>query len=371
MTFQKGFAPWNKKPRVKIQCINCSKEYEVIPSRVAKARFCSISCKASYTFKGRQSPMKGRRHSDASKSKISNSLLGRCLSEEHKRKLSSRVFTAEHRRKLSERAKNREVTPEMIKRLSDCYRAPHTIDWKKKMSIIMTGRKNPKISLALQGHSVSVNTRKKISQSKLGRKFLKISEKLKGRKLSPETRRKISLNNGTKREDVRKRLSAVKMGACPKHLIKFMFKDGNQPWFRDDPTKNPMYGCSKNKNPFYGKTHTEESLKKMREAQIGRVGVNAAHWIDGRSFLPYCHKFNEKTKEKIRIRDNRTCQLCGAKEGGKKLCIHHIHYDKQNCDPDLISLCEVCHAKTLSNRDYYEKLFCGMLKKVVSGELPQ
>ena len=94
-------------------------------------------------------------------------------------------------------------------------------------------------------------------------------------------------------------------------------------------------------------------------------GENHPSWIDGRSFIPYCNKFNERLKEMVRTRDNRTCQLCSLteKENGKKLDVHHIHYDKQNCYPDLIALC--CKCNLIVNkrvlRGYYEQTFMNNL----------
>jgi len=81
------------------------------------------------------------------------------------------------------------------------------------------------------------------------------------------------------------------------------------------------------------------------------------------SFKPYCPKFNKRLKEKIRNRDNRTCQLCEVKENGKKLAVHHIHYDKENCYPDLIALCNSCNVKVNINRDYWESYFMELLNK--------
>lgn len=71
-------------------------------------------------------------------------------------------------------------------------------------------------------------------------------------------------------------------------------------------------------------------------------------------------------KNKIRDRDNHVCQLCGRteKENKKKLDVHHIHYDKENCEPDLITLCRFCNSKVNTNRDYYENLFIIKLKNI-------
>lgn len=91
---------------------------------------------------------------------------------------------------------------------------------------------------------------------------------------------------------------------------------------------------------------------------VDRTGSNNGRWKGGKSYGPYCHKFNEKLKEAIRKRDNYTCQLCGMHQDDsfRKHDVHHIHYDKENCDPDLITLCCKCNAKVNSNRDYWENI---------------
>ncbi len=98
---------------------------------------------------------------------------------------------------------------------------------------------------------------------------------------------------------------------------------------------------------------------------IIRWGEGNKNWKGGISFLPYCEKFNSKLKENIRKRDNYICQLCNKtqEENGRKLSIHHIHYDKENCEPDLIALCSCCNSKVNGNRNYYEKLFVNKLKE--------
>ncbi len=160
---------------------------------------------------------------------------------------------------------------------------------------------------------------------------------------------------------------------------------------------NPMYGKThtletrlkiskggKGKIGFWnGKKHSEITKVKMSQARKGKtlsnsakeklskhrkgknygmVGSNHPRWLGGISFEPYCPKFNKQLKEQVRERDNRTCQLCGEKENGRKLDVHHIHYDKPNCEPDLIALCQKCNVKANFNRDYYESLFVDILK---------
>ena len=90
------------------------------------------------------------------------------------------------------------------------------------------------------------------------------------------------------------------------------------------------------------------------------VGKNATSYIDGNSLFPYPLSFNNRLKGKIRNRDNNKCQLCGVpqQECLKKLHVHHIDYDKQNCDPvNLLTLCNRCNCKVNYNRDYWINYF--------------
>jgi len=139
------------------------------------------------------------------------------------------------------------------------------------------------------------------------------------------------------------------------------------------------WDCSGINNPQFGKKIicSQETKDKISIAHVGKKGLCGEDnpmfgrcgelnpsWKGGISFLPYCIKFNKKLKEKIRNRDGRICWLCGKTEpeNHRKLDVHHIHYDKENCYPDLISLCISCNSKVNSNRDYWEDFFMKILK---------
>lgn len=112
-----------------------------------------------------------------------------------------------------------------------------------------------------------------------------------------------------------------------------------------------------------GKKLSDITKKKIADSRIGKyVGPNSPNWRGGISYEPYCHKFNNELKERVRNRDNRTCQKCGCKENGRKLSVHHIHYDKDNCYPDLISLCLSCHTSSNANRNYWEEYYMNILE---------
>ena len=66
--------------------------------------------------------------------------------------------------------------------------------------------------------------------------------------------------------------------------------------------------------------------------------------MGGKSFEPYSLDWTNTLKKEIRQRDNYTCQLCGCRQEDTTHLVHHIDYNKKNCNPDnLITLCRSCH----------------------------
>jgi len=120
-----------------------------------------------------------------------------------------------------------------------------------------------------------------------------------------------------------------------------------------------------------GKKQTEEAKRKIREYNIrtGKQppimwGKDNPNWNNGSSFEPYSPDWTETLREMMRQRDNYICQKCGKtqkeeiKTIGCKLTIHHIDYDKKNCNPDnLITLCRRCNLKANFNREYWKEYF--------------
>jgi len=117
--------------------------------------------------------------------------------------------------------------------------------------------------------------------------------------------------------------------------------------------------------PMRGKKHTEDSKKKISETRRGLYsGEKCPTWIDGRSFFPYPTIFNQQLKNKIRKRDNYTCQKCNKLEeeeldtAGRRLTIHHIDYNKMNCaEENLITLCRECNSIINFNRNSWTNFF--------------
>lgn len=226
-----------------------------------------------------------------------------------------------------------------------------------------------------------------INEEKIKIRNDKISKKLKGRP-SP-LRGKISWKKGKTLEEICKD-NPEKVEEMKKKSSEIMKKR-----WKENPDlgvhrgeENGMYGSARfgSKNPMFGKKHSKETKLKIglkaigrkiseetRKKFIGRIPWNKGmegwsagklngNWNGGSSFLPYSLEWTQERKKIIRERDHYTCQNCWKKwENGKKqFSIHHIDYNKLNCNPEnLITLCQNCHNKTngAKNRKYFiEKL---------------
>ena len=141
-----------------------------------------------------------------------------------------------------------------------------------------------------------------------------------------------------------------------------MLGNKNQKTIRSDETKQKIAIAMQGNTNTLGKIYGQETKLKDRMAKIG--DKNPA-WNGGSSFEPYPPEFNVIFKESILIRDKYTCQLCGAKpEDRRELHLHHIDYNKKNCDPDnLITLCHSCHSKTNHHREEWG-IFNGQFQRI-------
>ena len=92
----------------------------------------------------------------------------------------------------------------------------------------------------------------------------------------------------------------------------------------------------------------------QRCLSCAKKGENHPNWQGGLHQTGYTIEFSLSLKEKIRIRDNYTCQYCS----NIGIHVHHIDYNKENCNPEnLITLCNSCNIKANYNRDYWFAYF--------------
>jgi len=142
---------------------------------------------------------------------------------------------------------------------------------------------------------------------------------------------------------------------------------------RIPPMKKGGHHTSKTKGKISeyrkGKHHLLETKKKISESEKGKFvsketgrkiseankGENSHLWKGGISFEPYGIEFDSRLKNKIKKRDNYTCQLCRVTEN---LNVHHIDYNKKNSvESNLITLCCSCNGKVNFQRGFWTGYF--------------
>jgi len=167
------------------------------------------------------------------------------------------------------------------------------------------------------------------------------------------------------------------------------------------PLKHTEETKKKISDAHTGRKHSEKSRKNMSEAHSGkplskkqydavlkrvqsiefrtaqserRSGENCTFWKGGVSFEPYCIKFNNDFKRRVRAFFNNICVECGkpAHESSRNHHVHHVNYDKDVCCNDsphlFVILCPSCHIKTNLNRDYWKSHFTELINSKYGGK---
>ena len=83
------------------------------------------------------------------------------------------------------------------------------------------------------------------------------------------------------------------------------------------------------------------------------------NWKGGISCEPYCQIWLDKEfKNSIKTRDGYICQNPKCWNITKRLAVHHIDYNKKNCNPNnLITTCNSCNSRANFNRDHWVKVY--------------
>lgn len=93
---------------------------------------------------------------------------------------------------------------------------------------------------------------------------------------------------------------------------------------------------------------TKWKRKRTFLERLSFSGKNNPSWKGGISKLPYGVGWTKILKEKVKIRDNFTCQECGLKQEDSLWSFHVHHKDGNkfnNKMSNLITLCPSCHGK--------------------------
>jgi len=219
--------------------------------------------------------------------------------------------------------------------------------------------------------------------------------KLKARKLSDEQiNRLIAINTGSKRSDATKLLMSIAKKGKKVKPFSEQHKDniakarqgkklseehiknlslshmGNEGFWNGKKRPELSENFKGEGNPSWGRKQSIETITK----RIKR-GDEHYNWQGG--ITPETRRRTRgllwrQIADRIRLRDNNTCQVCGKFGNKKKLPVHHIipfKISKNNDDTNLVVVCEPHHTKldalyyANKNRDYWECFFMDLLKK--------
>jgi len=78
----------------------------------------------------------------------------------------------------------------------------------------------------------------------------------------------------------------------------------------------------------------------------------------------YCNEWDEKLRVKIKERDGYKCLNPSCYGTNGVLSIHHIDYDKKNCeDNNLITVCTACNTGANANREWHTAWYRAVMQK--------
>lgn len=278
--------------------------------KLKRRRFCECGC-GEYTKSGNRflycHHWKGRKHLEETKKKISNINIGR-------------VVSLETRKKLSETK---------IGNKNPFFGKTHSPEILRRLSKINKGKK-------ISREIVEKRLKKLIGRSRPDSVKQKLSEANKGKKLSEETKRKISEKMKGKKNS---------LGVHP-----------------SNETRRKLSESKKGEKSYrFGKTWSQEDKERIGRQTRERLidPRNHPNWKGGISMEPYCFIWSDSDfKKSILQRDNYQCQNSNCWKIGSRIVLHHIDYDKKNCQPsNLITLCNSCNSRANFNREYWKQIY--------------
>lgn len=98
---------------------------------------------------------------------------------------------------------------------------------------------------------------------------------------------------------------------------------------------------------------------------VNITGPGNPSWKGGISQDPYCISWADKElKHYIKERDGFKCLNPECNKISNKLCIHHVNYNKKDCDPkNLITVCLSCNTKANKDRQWHISWYRAILAK--------
>jgi hypothetical protein len=135
--------------------------------------------------------------------------------------------------------------------------------------------------------------------------------------------------------------------------------------------KSQFYGKFGENHPMYGHVYSDEDIQKMCQS---RKLDKHPNWKGGISFEPYCPKFDDYLKLRIRMFFDNRCVVCGKtkEENMQELSCHHVEYDKSACchgrPVHFAALCIGCHGATNWDRSRWEAILHRIIDEIYGGK---
>ena len=130
-------------------------------------------------------------------------------------------------------------------------------------------------------------------------------------------------------------------------------KEGsNHPLWNRVDVKCSCCGKKLARHPYRLRNHGNNHFCSYKCYWKWATGENSPFWKGGHE--PYYGPNWSSQRRKARARDGYACQICGEKENGRELPVHHIipfrefeleRYKEANQLSNLIILCRPCHGK--------------------------
>ena len=152
-----------------------------------------------------------------------------------------------------------------------------------------------------------------------------------------------------------------------KWLSKNQTGKNNSAW-KDRKIKRICQICGRKFEVFISRINENRGFFCSKECysvnqSITLKGEDSPFWQGGLSFEPYCYKFNNDLKERVREFFDRKCYVCGLteEENEQRLSVHHVNYDKMVCcnnvPPLFVPLCQRHHNMSNYNRGEWQEFF--------------
>lgn len=259
-----------------------------------------------------------------------------------------------------------------------------------------------KCSSAHMGHETSPDTRAKIGNAHRNKIVTqetnaKSSDSHKKWWSDPKNRKRMSDAAKKRFSDPDKcaAASAAQKKRYADPLQRKIHSDDLKEWWKDTENKTIMSRKRKNspavqahmKTMCVGRPCSEETKKKIGISNTGKRasaitkmrlseskrGDKNPHWDGGRSYEPYCPKWNPGMRRRIRAYFEYQCIFCSKteSENRRKLSCHHVEYNKMACcdgkPVQFAATCSRCHGRTGHDRERWEAMIHRIIDEIWNG----